>query len=477
MKISGNTSLRNIILLASIVISASTAAAPIDDARKLVGEGRYEEAIPLLRKIVKGKPRDAAANWLLGKALVETGSEDEGLRYLATAETRGSLDAAAFLARHAFYSYNTDDAQEHLDAWENAARKSKKALSDDFSRMTSGVVAMENMLQRVENIEIIDTLVVDSESFFRHYRLSPHAGSLAPGSALSSQESATVVFVPETRSEMYWAATDSAGHAAVYSSAILDDGTVEHPVRAELGTDGNESFPFLMPDGMTLYYASTDGPDGLGGYDIYMTRRNDDGSYMQSQNLGMPYNSPYNDYMLAIDETTGLGWWASDREGIPGAVTIYIYAPAETRVNHDPASENIAELARLSDISLTRDSEKDYKAILASRLAKAETDAAASGARATPGFELDMCGRAVYTSLDDFRSDDARRAMLRYLASEAEMRKMLVALERMREDYAANPSQALAARIREAEERIDSERKALMSQRNTVVRLESGGRM
>ncbi len=474
MSILEKKSVRGFALFAAIATAVSAVAAPVDEARKLMDSGRYEEALPLLRKVVKSKPRDAAANWLLGKALVETGNESEGVRHLVVAESRGNVDAAACLARLAFYSYNPEEAQEHLDAWENAARKAKKALPDDFFRMISSVVAMENMLQRVEKIEIIDTLVVDSAAFFRHYRLSPHAGSLAPGEALASQESATVVFVPETRSEMYWAATDSAGHSAVFSSAILDDGTVEHPRQADFGNDGDDSFPFLMPDGMTLYYASTDGPDGLGGYDIYMTRRNDDGTYMQSQNLGMPYNSPFNDYMLAIDETTGLGWWASDRDGIPGAVTIYVYAPAETRVNHDSGAENICALARLSDISLTRDAEKDYKALLASRLAKANADCSASGARTAPGFELDMGARGVYTALEDFRSDDARRAMLRYLAAEAEIRKMLVALERLRESYAAKRSQAVAAQIIEAEERIDSERRALLSLKNTVVRLESG---
>ena len=31
------------------------------------------------------------------------------------------------------------------------------------------------------------------------------------------------------------------------------------------------------------------------------------------ENVGMPFNSPYNDYMYVIDEFNDLGWFASDR--------------------------------------------------------------------------------------------------------------------------------------------------------------------
>lgn len=455
-------------------LSLQLNAAPIDDARSLINVGNYEEAATSLRKIVKSRPRDAAANYLLGLALLKSGQESEGLKYLNTAETRGSADAARLLARYYFDSYEPTEAQEHLDSWQSILRKAKKSAPAELTEMSSRAVAMENMLLRVEKIEIIDTLRVDSVDFFNHYRLSAHAGTLSPGAALASQPGATLVFVPERRSEMFWAAPDSSGRSAVYSSAILDDGTVEHPQLAELtDEDANVSYPFLMPDGMTLYYAADEGPDGLGGFDIYMTRRNDDGSYMQSQNLGMPYNSPFNDFMLAIDETTGLGWWASDREQIPGIVTIYVYAPSETRVNYDSDIDNIAELARLSDISHTRNPDKDYKALLAGKLERIQAEAERNEAGSTPAFELDMGARGVYTSLSDFRSEDARRAMLRYLAAEAQMRKDYERLQSLRDSYSSGKkSGAVSEQILELEKRVEQTRRSQSAARNAIVRLE-----
>ena len=94
-----------------------------------------------------------------------------------------------------------------------------------------------------------------------------------------------------------------------------------------------------MPDGVTLYFANN-GENSLGGYDIFMTRRSDgDGEgkeYFQPQNVGMPYNSPFNDFMMAIDEASGLGWWATDRNQIPGKVTVYVFIPSQMRVNVEP---------------------------------------------------------------------------------------------------------------------------------------------
>ncbi|MDE6277599.1 MAG: hypothetical protein K2M06_05775 [Muribaculaceae bacterium] len=466
----------SILLLSIFALAASSiSAAPVDDARRMIDDGRYDEAAAALRKIVKSKPRDAGANYLLGLALVRGGAEAEGLKYMSTAETRGSADAAAFLARRAFDEYMPEDAQEHLDAWEEAARKARKSLPEDFSEVSSRVVAMDNMLRRVEKIEIIDTIRVDSAAFLSAYRIAPQSGTLVPGEALGPGSDASVVFIPEQRTEMFWAAPDSAGNTSIFFSAILDDGTREHPERAKLTDGGNVSFPFLMPDGMTLYYAADEGTDGLGGYDIYMTRRSDDGSFMQSQNMGMPYNSPFNDFMLAIDETTGLGWWASDRERIPGKLTIFVFAPSETRVNYAPDAEDLPALARLSDISLTRIEGKDYKAELESRLSHIPDSPQASSSTDglnAPAFQIDMGSRGIYTSLADFKNEDARRAMLRYLSDETNLRNDLARLQSLRDDYSRKPSKALGNQIFELESYVDKARASLRKALNTAIRLE-----
>ena len=70
--------------------------------------------------------------------------------------------------------------------------------------------------------------------------------------------------------------------------------------------NGQQDYPFMLSDGTTLYFAEN-GEESLGGYDLFVTRYSSSShEYLKPENLGMPFNSPYNDYMLVIDEPNNL---------------------------------------------------------------------------------------------------------------------------------------------------------------------------
>jgi len=71
-----------------------------------------------------------------------------------------------------------------------------------------------------------------------------------------------------------------------------------------INTAGDEMSPFIHFDGRTLYFAS-DGRPGMGGFDIYLTRMNDDSTWTEPQNIGYPINT-YNDEMGLIIESNGI---------------------------------------------------------------------------------------------------------------------------------------------------------------------------
>ena len=115
---------------------------------------------------------------------------------------------------------------------------------------------------------------------------------------------------------------------------------------AGFDTGGNDDFPFLLSDGTTLYFAS-DGEGSIGGYDIFVSRMNtEDGCFLRPDNLGMPFNSPANDYMMAINEVANLGWFASDRNQPQGKVCVYVFVPNDKRVKVD----GICKIRRVSCI-------------------------------------------------------------------------------------------------------------------------------
>ncbi len=71
---------------------------------------------------------------------------------------------------------------------------------------------------------------------------------------------------------MIWAVPDTTGSFALYSSSALygDSWETPIPLGADLGEGGDANYPFLMPDGVTLYYAN-DGANSLGGLDAVTT--------------------------------------------------------------------------------------------------------------------------------------------------------------------------------------------------------------
>lgn len=469
--------LRNTLLvLATASASLTVFAGAIDDARALYHDAQYEAVVEKLAPVLKRTPKDGNANFFSGASLQQLGRVDEAIPLLKMAQTRGVTEASRMLAQISLERYEVDEAQDALDRWSAALRKAKKAEPAELTEMNSRLVQMSNMLERVENIEVLDSMVVDRDNFFSYFKLSPTAGKILPADAISRLGGDTgilsLAYMPENGSELLWAAADSVGTYRLYGADILDDGTIDHaaPLDDSLGAGGDARYPFLMPDGMTLYFASN-GEGSLGGYDIFMTRRTqgDDGStYFQPQNIGMPYNSPYDDYMLAIDETSGLGWWATDRNQIPGKLTIYIFAPSQMRVNVDSSNPALTSLARLSDISLTHRPGVDYQAMLASRLPK---DDAAGPAVASPKFALDMGNGHVYTSLKDFRSDRARSAMLEALAMDAKLRKHLEKEDALRERYRRGDHSVDRAIIA-SEADTEAMRRSIRAKVNAAIRAE-----
>lgn len=464
-------SLYSLILLLTAALTAM-AAKPLDEAKRLYLDGKYEEALPRLEALRKSSPRDGNVNYYLGSTLYALGRYDEAEAPLKVAENRGVTDASRLRAVIALDAYRLDDASEALDTWEAKLKKNKKQAPDELGEMQSRLIMMRNMLERVEKIEIIDSLVVDADDFFTHYRLSRSAGHLVPA-AEAGTDAATVVYRPENNGELIWAEADTTGTLRLMSAQILDDGTTDSPrhLDDELAGGGNADYPFLMSDGMTLYFAA-DGDNSLGGYDIFLTRRNDDG-FFQPQNIGMPYNSPYDDYMLAIDESTGIGWWATDRNRIPGKVTIYVYITSPTRINVDVDDPALAGLARISSIAATQTPGKDYSA-LRERIA-AIGDGRHSARTGQAAFEIALGNGRIARSLDDFSNARARKAMEELLANRAEREKTAAELEKLRDRYRAG-DRSTAARIEELEDMTLYLDSAMPTLRNKVVRLENASR-
>ncbi len=76
----------------------------------------------------------------------------------------------------------------------------------------------------------------------------------------------------------------------------------------------DEDAPFLHPDGVTLYFSSN-GHETMGGFDIFESTQQPDGSWSASKNIGYPINSPGDDVFYVVTPDKQIAYYTSLREG------------------------------------------------------------------------------------------------------------------------------------------------------------------
>ena len=455
----------------AIAQEVAAPAATVDEARIFAEDGNYDDAIATLRRVVAESPKNTQAQMFLGELLWNSGRDDEALSTYRALQ-KGNREATLRLAEIALSRLETDESRDLLAAYRASLKRGRKVLAEDESGdLESRIDRAEGMLDRVQNIEVIDSVDVDAEDFFAAYPMSPAAGRFSDVGVLPASfpsDDATVVHITESGNRMVWSAPDAEGAHRLYGSAALLGDEWEKPRQLgdNLAEGGDAVYPYLMPDGITLYY-SNDGDNSLGGYDIYMSRQGDDG-FLQPVNMGLPFNSSANDYLLVIDEFTGAGWFATDRNRHPGKVTIYTFIPQEMRRNVDVDNPNLASLARLDNIALTQQQGKDYTPV---RRAIARGVAINDRTPRKQDFLFPISGNRVYTSLNDFHNPRARQLMSEYLKKQQKFKSITDRLAALRLDYGRGEA-SQAELIRELEKQLPAARAELRTMRDDIVTLE-----
>ncbi len=101
----------------------------------------------------------------------------------------------------------------------------------------------------------------------------------------------------------------------IYSSHLDDNGHWEAPVNLgdSINTAYNEQSPFIHADNQTLYFSS-DGWVGMGGYDLYVSHRSDDGYWRKGINMGYPINTQKDEIGLFVNARGNKAYFSSSRK-------------------------------------------------------------------------------------------------------------------------------------------------------------------
>ncbi len=111
------------------------------------------------------------------------------------------------------------------------------------------------------------------------------------------------------------------GGKDLYRITKMPDGTWSNAqnLGATINTPYDEDAPFIHPDGNTLYFSSK-GHNNMGGYDIFMSEKTQDG-WTAPQNLGYPVNTVFDDIYFVVSANKEHAYFSSNRE--KGNLDIY----------------------------------------------------------------------------------------------------------------------------------------------------------
>lgn len=191
------------------------------------------------------------------------------------------------------------------------------------------------------------------EDFYLYYPLEDAGWRSLPNvlDSIGGHPFYKAVYVPGEVSSLYYSSHDQDGTVNIYRTDRKDTTwCVPYLLNEYLVSSGDEIYPMLSPDGKRLYFASS-GLYGMGGFDLYVSTWNEDQQeWGPPANMGMPYSSPYNDFLF-IDTADGkYSVFASDRD-CAGTDSVDVYVVEHESMPVRKSMDNVWQLR--STMSLT----------------------------------------------------------------------------------------------------------------------------
>ncbi len=116
------------------------------------------------------------------------------------------------------------------------------------------------------------------------------------------------------------------GGTDIWMTVKQEDGTWSEPenLGREINTAGDEVSPYIHPDNQTLYFVSN-GRKGVGGFDIFYAQKDKRGEFVNAKNMGYPINTPADERSFMITANGKSAYYASKNAEGYGLYDLYMF--------------------------------------------------------------------------------------------------------------------------------------------------------
>ena len=242
--------------------------------------------------------------------------------FLTAAGLRAQSDSLLLEGDRLHRQYRFEEAMDLYAraAAQTADKDTVRLLRDRMDRSQNAL----NMTDFCADPVVVARERFSRTDFFLFYPLKNQTWRLPPHS-LDPSEDGFPTYAPRGGQSLCFSAPDATGSRNLYiSSSNGTEWSNPELMGASLLSLGNEVFPMLSEDGKTLTFSS-DGLHGMGGFDLYRSTWNEEtGTWGEPVNLGFPYSSPGDDFLLVDSPDGRYTLFASNRDCAPDSVYIYV---------------------------------------------------------------------------------------------------------------------------------------------------------
>lgn len=431
-------------------------------ANRLFEAGDYAAAQRAYQQLLAGNPKSPLYTYRYARCAQELGDYTTAIAYFDRAGDRYPLKYF-YLGEIYMQTWQADEA---IAAYEAYLRLSATPNDrEPYIRMQiRKAEKRQRYLRRVERVEILDSLEVSLDSLLSACILSAEAGTLL------TNEQAELVYTNQRGDRRLWSAPCDSTWKIVSSHRLLDQWTTPDTLPDCINMASRQCSPYVLSDGVTLYFASND-TNGLGGLDLYVSRYNTTSdSYTHPENLGFPYNSEANEYLMVIDEARHIGYFATDRFSPAGRARVYsfVYTEQKTYWRNLPQDSLVAH-AQLRCV-LQADSVLTTKPTIDSIKVPNSYD------NQSNSILFILNDSTVYYSETEFRSSEALALFRQWQTLQRQTEKKGAHLNRLRQEYLeadAAQRRQMAAKILQMEQALRDNAVRTQSLLNTVRQTEA----
>ena len=163
-------------------------AQTLEQARVYIGKKEYHKAAESFEVLIKRYPNRPDVNKWYGQALFEIGKKEEAVPFLLKAAKGKITGSYPYLGEYYFENYQFNKAVDYFTKYKASLKPAEEEEMVRVKELLSKAELAERALSQVEKVEIIDSIVVGRNNFFRTYMLGNDTGRLLDHALTGSRD-------------------------------------------------------------------------------------------------------------------------------------------------------------------------------------------------------------------------------------------------------------------------------------------------